>query len=607
LAPSQPQAEAFSAHGTGMTITGGTGACTTASYWDIGVRGDTAPTNHASGVTLNPTWSVLTNTTGYAANNTSADPNLVSQYCNGSRTPPEFGASGWAVPPGISDATVPNPIFNLTPVATVDEGNNWVNLRWGPLSMLNPVTNTVLGNYALASSSPAIDYVPIGQLRAGTSTDFFGNPRPDPSNPNGFDAGAIEFQGPAPIASLTGIIPAISQPGTSVTVTLTGTNLGDAASVTAPGQPNVIVTSFAVVNNTTVTATLNLACATALGAHTIRVATPLGTRTIAFTVTAPTPILTAISSPTGAQGTIVPVTVTGSGLTCASSVNGLGSFITVGPLAVADGGSTLTTTFTIGATAPAGVRIVSITTPGGTTGTLAFTVLGPAVNLAPGSLSFGSQPDLTTSAPQPTTLTNTGPVPVALTNVSINGLNPLMFAQTNNCPASPARIAVGASCTINVSFAPGLNGSSTAAGAKSANLTVTASGAIPQTLALTGTTTVATVNLSIPSPSLVTGGTTPHSGTITLTNSSSSANPGPLTLTAAPTVAVTTAGPTGSSFSIAGGTCVSGLTIATNGACTIIVMYNPNGSAVRTATARVTVNDSGAAAASQNSAGFNAN
>ena len=45
---------------------------------------------------------------------------------------------GYQVPPGISDATVPNPIFNLTPAATVDEGNNWINISWGPLALTNP-------------------------------------------------------------------------------------------------------------------------------------------------------------------------------------------------------------------------------------------------------------------------------------------------------------------------------------------------------------------------------------------------------------------------------------------------------------------------------------
>ena len=42
-----------------------TGQCVAASYWDIGVRGDTGPTNHGSTFTLNPMSSVLTNTSGY--------------------------------------------------------------------------------------------------------------------------------------------------------------------------------------------------------------------------------------------------------------------------------------------------------------------------------------------------------------------------------------------------------------------------------------------------------------------------------------------------------------------------------------------------------------
>jgi hypothetical protein len=198
LAPTQPQTDATTANGAGVTITGGTGACVAANYWEIGVRGDTGPTNHGSGVTLTPTNSVLTDANDYPGlGNLASNPNFISQYCDGSRTPPEFAASGWAVPPGIADATVPNPIFNLTPVATVDEGNNWINMRWGPLSMQNPVTNTFLGNYALAAGSPLIDVVPRGSagFAAAPSTDYFGNPRPDPSNHNAVDVGAVEFQG----------------------------------------------------------------------------------------------------------------------------------------------------------------------------------------------------------------------------------------------------------------------------------------------------------------------------------------------------------------------------------------------------------------------------
>ncbi len=212
LAPSQPSADTTTANGSGVTITGGTGACVSANYWDLGVRGDTGPTNHGTGVTLAPIYSVLTNTTGYTAagsqnlHNTASNPNFASQYCNGSRQPPEFGQSGWSVPAGIADATVPNPIFNLSPVATVDEGNNWINLRWGPLSLLNPVTNTVLGNYALTTASPVIDTIPTSETNFALvpSTDFFGNGRPEPGiTDTHFDPGAVEFGSTPPVAALS--------------------------------------------------------------------------------------------------------------------------------------------------------------------------------------------------------------------------------------------------------------------------------------------------------------------------------------------------------------------------------------------------------------------
>jgi len=207
-APSQPQADATTANGSGVILSGGTGACTTASYWDIGVRGDTGPTNHSGSGTatpLAPLYSVLTNITGYnatALHNSQANPTVASQYCNGSRIPPELGSAGYNVPPGISDATVPNPIFNLTPAATVDEGNNWINISWGPLALTQPVTGATLGNYALAAGSPAINYIPTGSTGATAApfTDFFGNVRPAGT---GYDVGAVEFGAVPPVASAT--------------------------------------------------------------------------------------------------------------------------------------------------------------------------------------------------------------------------------------------------------------------------------------------------------------------------------------------------------------------------------------------------------------------
>jgi hypothetical protein len=176
-----------------------TGQCVSSTnYWDIGMRGDAGPTNHA-GVTLAPLYSVMTSTAGYDASNTTGSPNFVRLYCNGARVPPENGGLGYNVPPGIADATVPNPIFNLTPAATVDEGNNWINIAWGPLSLSNPstvatpgTTATPLGNYTTAAGSSAINKVPSSAptYPPAPALDFFGTAR---KTNNAVDAGAVEF------------------------------------------------------------------------------------------------------------------------------------------------------------------------------------------------------------------------------------------------------------------------------------------------------------------------------------------------------------------------------------------------------------------------------
>jgi hypothetical protein len=191
---------------------------------------------------------VLTSTTGYAGTNTNGSPGFVAQYCDGSRQPPEAcsatGGCGFAVPPGISDATVPNPIFNLTPVATVDEGNNWVNMRWGPLSLTNPtvVSSTdgnygggaTLGNYALAgtgSSAYNDGVASVGGVAAPT-TDFFGTTRPQAGK---YDIGAVEFVAGGGAAASASVSPTTLAFGnwftgtTSGVMTVTVTNTGGVA------------------------------------------------------------------------------------------------------------------------------------------------------------------------------------------------------------------------------------------------------------------------------------------------------------------------------------------------------------------------------------------
>jgi hypothetical protein len=70
-----------------------------------------------------------------------------------------------------------------------------------------------------------------------------------------------------------------------------------------------------------------------------------------------------------------------------------------------------------------------------------------AVAFYPAVLRFAAQPVGTTSLPKTVKFANIGIVPVNITKVETGGA----FAQTNNCPAT---LAVGASCTIVVTFTP---------------------------------------------------------------------------------------------------------------------------------------------------------
>ncbi len=188
-----------------------TGACPSgAAYWDLGVLGDNSPAPAA--LRLSPSFAVLTSTAGYgAASNVQTDPNLANAYCNGSRVVPELG-------------TVTNPpsVLNLQVAATLDEGNNYVNLRYGPLYVENPVTNTTFGDYHLASAAGSA-------YNTGTATgsvpnhDFDAQPRPMATL---YDRGADEFSvsAPSPTVSPTALAFGNVQIGTFKTLQVTVSN-----------------------------------------------------------------------------------------------------------------------------------------------------------------------------------------------------------------------------------------------------------------------------------------------------------------------------------------------------------------------------------------------
>jgi hypothetical protein len=92
----------------------------------------------------------------------------------------------------------------------VDEGNNWINVSWGPLALTNPAVAGTDGNFgggpALANYNltAAINTVPAAQPHP--ATDFYGNARPEPgeSTTTGlFDPGAIEFGSSQPVTVIS--------------------------------------------------------------------------------------------------------------------------------------------------------------------------------------------------------------------------------------------------------------------------------------------------------------------------------------------------------------------------------------------------------------------
>src|SRR5438034_577196 len=88
----------------------------------------------------------------------------------------------------------------------------------------------------------------------------------------------------------------------------------------------------------------------------------------------------------------------------------------------------------------------------------------PGVGLAPTSLGFGNQPLATTSTPMTVTLTNTGTAALTINSFAASGDFAATSTGASACPTSPATLAAGANCTINVTFTPTASGARTEIG-----------------------------------------------------------------------------------------------------------------------------------------------
>lgn len=195
----------------------------------------------------------------------------------------------------------------------------------------------------------------------------------------------------------------------------------------------------------------------------------------------------------------------------------------------------------------------------------AQTINAPAITLSATSLSFAAQAVATQSSPQAITVTSSGSVPVTFSTPVMAG----DFVETDNCAGQT--LAIGASCTVSISFAP------TQTGARSGQLTLYAN--IPggqATVALSGAGTpaaaVVLTPLTLNFPATLVN-QSPAAQNITVANTGGS----PVTLST-PTI-------TGD-FKITANTC--GATLASQTACTLSITFTPTASGTRSGVLTIT-------------------
>ena len=146
---------------------------------------------------------------------------------------------------------------------------------------------------------------------------------------------------------------------------------------------------------------------------------------------------------------------------------------------------------------------------------LSGTATAPALSATPATLTFSSPLNIA-SAAQMVTLTNTGTSALALTGIQMAGTNTGQFRQNNNCTIGTP-LAVGGTCTINVTFLP----TATAPLTMSQTLNIkVAAPATSQSIPLAGTVAIPTYTasqaaISFPNQTI---GTTSAIQTVTITN-----------------------------------------------------------------------------------------
>jgi len=255
--------------------------------------------------------------------------------------------------------------------------------------------------------------------------------------PTFIDVGAVEIQtGPVGPPTLTSISPTFGLRGTTVGVTLTGTNLTFVSGVNVGGT-GVTCAITGTSTATTVTANCTITSTATTGARGVTVVNSSGiSNPVTFTVLGAE--LNTVAPSFGYLGTTVAMTFTGTNLTGTTAVNMGAPNNGVACTITGTSATTVTANCTIAAGAPIGTRNVYLVTPIGNTNTLTapFTVEGTRLNsITPSSVSR--------SGANPHALTLSGLYMTGATQITVAGAG-----VTCTITGTPTATTVTANCTV---------------------------------------------------------------------------------------------------------------------------------------------------------------
>jgi FG-GAP-like repeat len=224
-----------------------------------------------------------------------------------------------------------------------------------------------------------------------------------------------------PVPTLTGLSVSSAVQAEGATVTLTGTSF---ISPTLDAGIGITFVNVSVTSSTSITATFVVASTAPVGDHNVTVTNSGGTsNALVFTVLPhPAPTLTSISPANAVQGVFRDYTLTGTNFSTPATIN-VGPGITLVAPPTVTSPTTIIASLIVASGAPIGPRDITVSSAGGTTSPVTFTVAAPPTltSISPNFVQRGNSAAVTlTGTNFMSDLTVSVEFGVAVTNVVVN-------------------------------------------------------------------------------------------------------------------------------------------------------------------------------------------